>query len=192
MIINRAATCAGSAAPAGRIPRTSDATLCYRAVVLSYTGAISVCVRGQQHQRALHLLRAMQRFTIVPDVIPYMGAVRVCREGQRHQQALHLLRAMQRHAIVPDVITYTAAISACGKGQQYPQRRHRPTKLVVMAQPALHLFTGIQKCAYTCGSPGPGPPRSGTGRQCVRGHDPGGGNLVVQSAATSGSPEVSL
>jgi len=26
---------------------------------------------------------------------------------------------------------------------------------------------------------------------CVRGHDPGGGNLVVQSAATSGSPEVS-
>ena len=74
------------------------------------------CVqKGQQHQQALHLLRAMQRHTIVPDVIIYNGAICVCKEGQQHQQALRLLRAIQRHAVVAVAITDTAAIGACGR-----------------------------------------------------------------------------
>jgi len=46
--------------------------------------------KGQQHQQALHLLRARQRLTVVPDVFTYNGALCVCKVGQQHQQALRL------------------------------------------------------------------------------------------------------
>ena len=42
---------------------------------ITYTGAISVCEKGRQHQQTLHLLRAMQRHAIVMDVITYAVAI---------------------------------------------------------------------------------------------------------------------
>jgi len=47
--------------------------------VVTYSAAISACEKGQQHQQALHLLRAMQRHAIVPDAIAYSAAVSTCR-----------------------------------------------------------------------------------------------------------------
>jgi len=74
------------------------------------------CVqRGQKHQQALYLLRAVQRHTIEPDVITYHGAICVCKEGQQHQQALRLLRVIQYPAIMPVAITYIVAVGACGR-----------------------------------------------------------------------------
>jgi len=85
--------------------------------VITYDAAVSACEQGQQHQKALRLLRAMRRHAIV-------------LKGWQHQQTLHLLRAVRRHDVVPDVVTYKAVISAGEKGQQHQQ--------------ALHLFRVMQ------------------------------------------------
>jgi len=69
--------------------------------------------KGQQHQHALHLVRALQRRAMAPDVITYGAAISGCNKCQQRQQALHLLRAMRRWAIAPVVIARSAAISMC-------------------------------------------------------------------------------
>jgi len=55
-----------------------------------------VCAKGQQHQHAPHLLRALQCRAMVPDVITYGAATGWCNKCRQHQQALHPLRAMRR------------------------------------------------------------------------------------------------
>jgi len=69
--------------------------------------------KGQQHRQASHLVRAMQRHAIVPEVYSCSAAIGVCDKRQQHRQALHLLRVIPRHALEPDVVTYSAASSVC-------------------------------------------------------------------------------
>jgi len=52
--------------------------------VVTYSAAIRACEKGQPHQQALRLLRAMQCLAIVSNVIAYSAAI----GGQQHQQAL--------------------------------------------------------------------------------------------------------
>jgi len=75
--------------------------------VIAYSAAISAGGKCQQHQQALHLLRAMRCHAIVPDVIAY--------------STFRFLRATQRHAVVPDGSTHGAAGSGCEEGQQRQQ-----------------------------------------------------------------------
>jgi len=60
-------------------------------VVIAYSAAISVCEKGLQHQRALHLLRAMLRHAIVPGVAAHDAAISGCE----------ILTSDARLAIVP-------------------------------------------------------------------------------------------
>ena len=60
--------------------------------VTTYSAAISACEKGQLHQQALRLLRAVQCHAIVPDVITCSAAISACGKGQQHQRALHLLK----------------------------------------------------------------------------------------------------
>jgi len=46
-----------------------------------------------QHQHARHLLRMLQRRTIVPNVFTYNASFGPCAKGQRCQQAVRLSRA---------------------------------------------------------------------------------------------------
>ena len=49
--------------------------------VATYSAAISVCEKGQQHPQALRFLRALQRHAIVPDVVTYGAVISVCEKG---------------------------------------------------------------------------------------------------------------
>jgi len=51
--------------------------------VVTYSAAIGVCEKGQQHQQALQLLRAMRRHAVVPDVVTDSAAISACEEGQQ-------------------------------------------------------------------------------------------------------------
>jgi len=112
------------AAPAGRTLLTCGAVPCRRAG----RGHLQCCrqrVRnGQQHQLAVHLLRAVQRHAIGPDAGTYGAATSVTNKCQRHLQASHLLRARRRHAIAPTVIACCTAISVCVMSQQHRQALH--------------------------------------------------------------------
>jgi len=66
----------------------------------SQSPRLSAREKGQQRQQALHFSRAMQRHTIVPDLITYCAAASACGKGQQRQQVLLFLRARQRHAIL--------------------------------------------------------------------------------------------
>jgi len=112
------------AAPAGPTPLMCDAVLCRRAGCGPYCAAASVCKWDQQPQRALHLLRALQRHAMVPDVTTHGAAVSAGSKCQQHQQALRLSRAMRRCASVPVVIACSAAISVCGKSKRHQQALH--------------------------------------------------------------------
>jgi len=112
------------AAPAGLTPLTCDAVPCRRAGC----GHLQCCrqrvQKGQQHQQALLLLRALKRHAIVPDVITYGAAISVSNKCQRHQQASYLLRARRRYAIAPAVIACSTAISVCVMSKQHQQALH--------------------------------------------------------------------
>jgi len=70
-------------------------------LVLTYTGAISACEKGQQRQQAVDLLQAMQRHATALDVMTYNAAISMCGQGQQRQLALNLVHALQHQAIVP-------------------------------------------------------------------------------------------
>jgi len=78
-------------------------------VVIAYSAAVGACEERQQHQQALHPLRARLSQAIVPAEVTSRAAISVCTRGPQHQQASHLPRERQRYAIWSDVATYSAA-----------------------------------------------------------------------------------
>ena len=88
--------------------------------VISYSSAISACVKGAQPEQALQL-REIQRRSVEPNVISYNAAISACQMGVYSEQARQLLRKMQRQSVEPDVISCSSTISACARGAQ-PKR----------------------------------------------------------------------
>jgi len=62
----------------------------------------SACATGQQHQQAYHLLRAMRRLAIVPDVFTYNAAISLC-DGAAASAAQQIVASVG-HAFDPGVI----------------------------------------------------------------------------------------
>jgi len=105
----------GGAGSAGRITSlTCDAELGHRAGWGHLPRCRMRVRKGQRHQPASHLVRAVQLLALVPEVFTYSAALGVC---DKRQQALHLLRALQHHAIEPPCRMWqpTAPPSACAK-----------------------------------------------------------------------------
>jgi len=76
----------GPAVPADLIPSlTCEAALCHCAGC----GHLRRCHKrgqeGQQRQQDSHLVRALRRHSIVPEVFTYSAAISVCDERQQHQ-----------------------------------------------------------------------------------------------------------
>ena len=100
-------------------PSGSDAKGGFSARCHYLQAAISAHVMGEQLQKALGLLVAMQEVELVPDSTTYNAAISACEKAQQWQQALGLLAMMRAADLVPNAITYNAAISAHAKGEQW-------------------------------------------------------------------------
>ena len=68
---------------------------------------------------AVGLLREMQQWHMLADVITYSATISACEKGQQWIAAMSLLREMQQWNMEANVITYSATICACEKGQQW-------------------------------------------------------------------------
>ena len=86
---------------------------------MSYNASINASEKGQQWQRALQLMGAMQVRSVQPSVNSPSAAMSACQKGRQWQRALQLMEVMQSCSVEPDVISYGAAISVCEKCQQW-------------------------------------------------------------------------
>jgi len=80
--------------------------------VLAYRAAISVCIKRQQHQQTLRLVRAMLRQAGMPGVAIYSAAISVCGRASSTSRPAG---TAGRHAFAPEWIAGRAAISASDK-----------------------------------------------------------------------------
>ena len=133
--------------------------------------------KGQQHQQALHILRARRSpasapgvddSCVAPEGAALGAAFSACAKGQTGQRGSQPLRAMQHHDSAPGEITYSAAIGLTSRAnvaapchradrdflqrcykrvRNGPQRQQALQEEGQQRQQALHLLRAMRRSA---------------------------------------------
>ena len=74
--------------------------------MITYSAAISACVKAKQPGKAVELLVEMGQKGLEPNVLAYNAAISAIESANQPDKAMELLAAMWWKGLEPDVITY--------------------------------------------------------------------------------------
>ncbi|KXZ56011.1 hypothetical protein GPECTOR_2g1563 [Gonium pectorale] len=87
--------------------------------VYSYTATISLCIHGQDVDRALELMQEMRSRNIERNVHTYTALMNVCIKCGKLALALDIYNSMRAANCMPNVVTYNTLVDVYGKLGQW-------------------------------------------------------------------------
>ncbi|EFJ50581.1 hypothetical protein VOLCADRAFT_116752, partial [Volvox carteri f. nagariensis] len=122
--------------------------------VYSYTATISLCIHGQDVDRALELMQEMRSRNIERNVHTYTALMNVCIKCGKLPLALDIYNSMRAVNCMPNVVTYNTLVDVYGKLGQWERAIH---VLDVMkhegVEPVLRTYNTLIIACNMCNQP---------------------------------------
>ncbi|GIL47655.1 hypothetical protein Vafri_4418 [Volvox africanus] len=122
--------------------------------VYSYTATISLCIHGQDVERALELMQEMRTRNIERNVHTYTALMNVCIKCGKLPLALDIYNSMRAVNCTPNVVTYNTLVDVYGKLGQWERAIH---VLDLMKQegvePVLRTYNTLIIACNMCNQP---------------------------------------